>query len=179
MSTYAIPKPLNMDFYWKKLPISSSVYIIEPKSNSAASTSKKLEQIKAENLEKLSSPLSAAQKWERELEDIVRECSVPDWDGYDAKPLDEGSVQCVRAFCQKLPSAITLPNLLPEPNGDLTMEWYKNGYHLVIGIDKQKQIAWACRTDNERYGGDGSFADSIPDSLLSLLHRIEKGSSVD
>lgn len=110
---------------------------------------------------------------ERELADILQECSVADWDGYDAKPVDRTSVQHVCQFLEKLPADISYPELAPEPTGDLTMVWRKKGYHLIIGIDSAKQIAWGGTSPKGHVYGDAKFDSEIPEELIDLLYSVE------
>jgi hypothetical protein len=111
---------------------------------------------------------------QRELADILRDCSEPDWNGYNANPIDRRSVSLVCSFLQQLPSSITYPELSPEPSGNLTMVWQKNGYHLIVGINPNKIIAWGGTSpQNGHVYGDAPFDTLIPIVLLELLKKIE------
>ena len=111
----------------------------------------------------------------RELEEILRECSMPDWNGYDAKSVDRLSAGYAYRFLKKLPKGISYPELVPEPNGDIAMIWHQRGYHLVIGVDCDGHIAWGGTGPDGRIYGDAKFApeSDIPEILVSLLHTIE------
>lgn len=109
----------------------------------------------------------------RELSEILQDCSNPDWNGYDSKPIDRVSVQYVCQFLEKLPDDISYPELAAEPNGDLTMVWRKRGYHLVIGIDNTGLITWGGTSSHGHLYGDAKFNSDIPKELTDLLFYVE------
>ena len=112
--------------------------------------------------------------YEQEISTIIDECSVANWDGYDANPIDQDSIQHVMRFLQKLPSNITPPELAPEPSGDLTMVWSRRGYQLIIGIDATGQIAWGGTSGCGRVYGDAKFENEIPEKTLNVISSFAK-----
>ena len=110
---------------------------------------------------------------QRELSEVQYECSVENWNGYDAKPLERQSVEYVCNFLQALPSDISYPELGAEPNGDLTMIWNKRGYYVVIGIDPTATIAWGGTGPDGNVFGHAKFDKVIPKVVLDLLNSIE------
>jgi hypothetical protein len=129
--------------------------------------------IQRKKIETLTTPPDNV-RLERELADIQHECSVADWDGYGAKPLNRYSVEYVWQFLTKLPYAeISYPELCAEPTGDLTMVWRKRGYHLVVGINGAKQIAWGGTSPTGHIYGDAMFDSEIPEDLIHLLHSVD------
>ncbi len=110
---------------------------------------------------------------ERELAEILQECSVPNWNGYDAKSIDRDSIRYVCAFLEVIPNDISYPELCAEPSGELTMVWQKHGYHVVIGIDGTGKIAWGGTGPDGRLFGDAIFSEEIPKVVLDILYPIE------
>ncbi len=109
----------------------------------------------------------------RELKGILHECSKPDWDGYDAAPVDRNSVQHVLRFLHELPEDISYPELTPEPKGELAMEWNRNGYHIAVGISANGHIAWGGTGPNSRIYGDATYDSCIPKELLNILKSAD------
>ena len=70
----------------------------------------------------------------KKLFEIFLECLEKDWDGYHANPTDPKSFASTIIFLEDFPSDLPLPDLVPEPNGDLAMVWKGNGYTLNAGV---------------------------------------------
>jgi len=109
----------------------------------------------------------------RDYKESFKECAVPNWDGYGALPLDGLSVVYVGQFLEQLPPDISKPEVVPEPTGCLTMVWRKNGYHLVVGINADGNLAWGGTTPTGGTHGDAKFKGGIPASLMDLLGAID------
>lgn len=58
-----------------------------------------------------------------ELDEIVQECSKAGWDGYDAEPVSVESAAIAQEFLDLLPDNIQVPDLVPEPSGEIALEW--------------------------------------------------------
>lgn len=75
----------------------------------------------------------------------VKECSVPDWDGYEALPLHINSVNSAKEFMRSLFSIPFFPELSPDAEGDLGLLWRKGDKTLIISIDKNSVLSYAWR----------------------------------
>jgi len=65
----------------------------------------------------------------------------PDWDGYEANPVNAESLMRVRHFVMELPDDVEKPELVPEPDGDVVMVWTKDGRHLcIVGIKPTEKL---------------------------------------
>jgi len=60
----------------------------------------------------------------------------PDWDGYGANPVNAESLMRVRKFVMELPDDVEKPESTPEPDGDVTMVWKKDGHHVCMVVIK-------------------------------------------
>ena len=95
------------------------------------------------------------------------------WDGYGALPISKGA--CIEAmrFLEMLPEAVPMPEIIPEPDGNIAIEWYKSrldqftvsfsGHGTVTFFGKFGQLA---RSQGAEY-----FFASIP---LRTLHNIRQ-----
>jgi hypothetical protein len=101
-------------------------------------------------------------------------CLVSDWDGYGAHAIRERSIRYAKRFLAMLPKDISRPDLVPEPTGDLTMVWRKNGYHLIVGISDTGRAIWGGTTPQGHVHDDAAFHSRVPKTLLSLLYKIER-----
>lgn len=59
----------------------------------------------------------------KELEEVFKECIDGDWDGEGAPPISIGAFTDAQNFLRKIPSDLSLPNILPEPDGTIGLEW--------------------------------------------------------
>ena len=60
------------------------------------------------------------------------------WDGYGALPIDQITIENARNFIQRLSPRLPLPEISPNPNGTISMEWTSSGAlaHLEFGLTK-------------------------------------------
>jgi hypothetical protein len=60
-----------------------------------------------------------------ELASVADECSAPNWDGYQAKPVSKDAFRRAYFFVEALPLDTPIPSVGAEPDGHLTLEWYR------------------------------------------------------
>src|SRR5205823_1597654 len=70
-------------------------------------------------------PLSRS--WQTFLKDNVREVSKryahQGWDGYDASPISPASAAAALQLIDRLPENLQEPQVVPEPDGEIALEW--------------------------------------------------------
>ncbi len=59
----------------------------------------------------------------KELEEVFKECIDADWDGEGAPSISIGAFTDAQNFIRRIPSDFSLPNILPEPDGTIGLEW--------------------------------------------------------
>ncbi len=67
-----------------------------------------------------------------------------------------------------------MPDILPEPDGGIGLEWYKEkGFSFVISVSGKNIITYVGRfgKNNEIYGSE-DFTDSVPIVILNGLKRL-------
>ena len=82
--------------------------------------------------------------------EIEAECGVSDWDGYGALPLSNLSIETAKAFIRLLPDSLAMPEIAPEPDGSVSLDWMPSRYRtfsLSIGESDQLAYAWVDGTD--------------------------------
>ncbi|HKT13376.1 MAG TPA: hypothetical protein VJW77_16275 [Terriglobia bacterium] len=107
-----------------------------------------------------------------ELDEIVRECSEAGWDGYDAEPVSVESVTVAQQLIDALPEHITVPNVVPEPSGEVGLEW-RNGAQKYFSLTVSgTELVYAgifggfCK----RYGEERFFG-ALPTAVLQILSQ--------
>jgi len=110
-----------------------------------------------------------------DIEEVAEECSVEGWDGYSGTPINEGSILMTRDFVEHLPvtSSIPMPEIVPEPNGDLSLEWHVDQRHVfTASIKENGQIIYAGLFGENKVHGTEYFAASIPSTIIENLKRL-------
>lgn len=107
------------------------------------------------------------------LDEIVQECSIPNWDGYGAVPIPLEAIHQAEGFAVALPSQAPRPEILPEPDGDVEFEWYAGKEHMVsVSVSANGTLSYFAR-----FGPDGKargteiFDGKIPWSIITAIHR--------
>lgn len=103
-----------------------------------------------------------------------RECSEQDWDGYEGIAISDETFLEAIEIIRLLPEDLALPEVMPEPTGEIAFEWYKNRKHVfVISVAGKKRLSYAglFGTRSETHGFE-SFSDRFPQSLVSHIKRL-------
>src|SRR3972149_115576 len=81
-----------------------------------------------------------------ELNQVFTECQEKGWDGYQAKPISIRSYLNADRFLKALVPMIEAPSIGAEPDGQITVEWYRNPQWLLsISFDPESKIHYAAR----------------------------------
>ena len=108
------------------------------------------------------------------LDEVYEECSETNWDGYDAQPISREAYFEASKLLRTIPNSFPMPDILPEPDGGIGLEWYKSkGFSFVISVSGKKIITYAGRFGkNTQTCGTENFMDSIPQVILNGLKRL-------
>lgn len=118
--------------------------------------------------------ISSFEILKKELKYVVKNCLVKNWDKEGAIPISIESINYALEFISLLPNTVSYPELVPEPSGDLAMVWWKNNYHITLGIDKDGNAAYGATTPNDgKQFGDFAFSYEIPKEFVQLLAEME------
>ena len=111
-----------------------------------------------------------------QIETLAKECSEPDWDGENARPLDRLAALSATNFIRALPDGIALPELAPEPDGSICLEWIQSRnclFSLSVGANGRLAYAWMDGTD----GGHAAArfdGETIPPEVLEGIKRVAR-----
>jgi hypothetical protein len=61
-----------------------------------------------------------------ELLKTFEECREPNWDGYGAQSVREETYDLAHQFLRALPLSTPVPSIGTEPDGHITVEWYRS-----------------------------------------------------
>ncbi len=108
------------------------------------------------------------------LENVFLDCFSPNWDGYDATPISKEAYLEAGKLLDLLPLYFPLPEIVPEPTGDMAMEWHKeNQFTFVLSVSGNNTISYAgiFGHGNETHGTE-NFTESIPRIIIDNIRRL-------
>lgn len=104
------------------------------------------------------------------LFETYRACSMADWDGYGAYPVTTDAYEEAMKIIQLLPSEIKMPEIIPEPNGEIGFEWREGkGHVLVISVSGKHRITYASIFGDDKIHGSVYFGEALPYGIIELL----------
>lgn len=106
------------------------------------------------------------------LNDISREASVDNWDGYGAKAVSSLARFEAKRFMELLPTSIPMPEISAVPNGDIALEWLgSKRYMFSISLSGQDKITYAGIFGGNEIHGTEFLGDSIPRIIIESILR--------
>ncbi len=109
-----------------------------------------------------------------ELVAFWEECKSPNWDGYNAFAVQEVTLYKAYLFIHALPLGYPLPSVGAEPDGHLTLEWYRNPrWILSVSISPEGMLYYAALFDTESEQGWEGFWGEIPQVILGLINKVK------
>ena len=107
------------------------------------------------------------------LNEIYRECSQLDWDGYGAIAISKDAYEEANKVIEFLPSSIQMPEIVAEPTGDIGFEWYKErGHVFAISVRGNHTIIFAGIISGNKVHGSEYFNDTLPLIIRHYLIRL-------
>lgn len=107
-----------------------------------------------------------------EVSEILQACSVQGWDGYDAEPVSPDSANSALELLKNLPDGIRTPTVVPEPNGDIALEWRTDEQrHFSLSVTGPTLVYAGIFGGSSRQYGEERFFGAIPRTILEILVR--------
>ena len=112
-----------------------------------------------------------------ELVSCQRECSRRGWDGYEAESVLEVTASNASKVVEALPIGFPMPTVGAEPDGHVTLEWYRNPSKVIsISVSPDDVLHYAALLGSTaRQHGSELFLGSVPIGLLDLIRRVTSG----
>ena len=111
----------------------------------------------------------------QDLRETFRECSIEDWDGYGALPIQEQVVLEAERFIAVMPAFMPDPEIVPEPSGDIGFEWsFGENRILAVSFAGRNIITYAAilGSSERTKCGKEKFNNSIPQVILKGIEEI-------
>ena len=155
------------------LPVASSGISSVGASEESAYVSKEC-YAERENLERTESLGRNKQAAYQDLCEVADECREPKWAGHASAPVLEETYRHAYSFLEALPSSMVMPEAGAEPDGHLTLEWYKKPRHVLsLSISPDSQLYYASMRGNKKQNGAMPFFGDVPEEILALIHKLE------
>lgn len=160
--------------------MSTLAYGIQPARELLSSTSISSRDESLDVIKREIDRLSVLVTWQKKTEvidsviDGFRKHQKQNWDGYGAVPLSEAACEEAILFLKQLPMSIPSPEVVPNPDGDISLEWYLRKRSLfVVTFSGRRVISYAgIFGKGAKLHGTEVFVDSIPSPIIENLCRL-------
>ncbi len=107
------------------------------------------------------------------LNEVYRECSQPDWDGYGATAISQEAYEEANKIINLLPSSIPMPEIFADPTGDIAFEWHKEKSQVfAFSVKGKNTIIFAGLIAGNKVHGSEYFDDTLPLIIRQYLRRL-------
>jgi len=123
--------------------------------------------------EKIRSSTLGHQEALEELWEVWDECREGNWDGYHAFPVEHETYRAAYTLIESLPLGFPRPSIGAEPDGHLTLEWYKSPRRcLSVSVDPDGLLHYAGFYGPNKHYGTLTFVSTAPSELIQLVRDI-------
>jgi len=132
-----------------------------------------VEQARQENYNHLvSSATFSKEDAFNELGEVWEESCRDNWDGGGACTVAWQTVQNAHRLIKALPLGYALPSVGVEPDGHVTLEWYRSPrWTLSVSVSPEGTLYYSALFGSEDPRGSCQFFDQIPETILFLINR--------
>ena len=95
-------------------------------------------------------------------------------DTFQLAAISEATYQEAAKFIRLLPVIFSIPEIVPEPNGQIGFEWHVRPDHMfVVAVGGTQLLTFAGLFGGESSShGTDPFTDSLPESVVTHLQRL-------
>ena len=107
------------------------------------------------------------------LLEVYKECSNADWDGYGAVGVTSDAYEEAKKIIDLLPSSIQMPEIVPEPTGEIGLEWRRaRGRIFIMSVNGSHRISYAGIFDGNETHGLEHYEKTLPPVVTEHLRRL-------
>jgi hypothetical protein len=108
-----------------------------------------------------------------ELCAVAEECKRPNWDGYGAEAVSEDAYQLAYCFLEACPPGTPRPSIGAEPDGHLTLEWYRSQHNVLsVSVSPEGDLHYSALVGPNKAYGTEAFFGEVPTEILALIRRV-------
>ena len=117
--------------------------------------------------------LDSGQDVFEELLKTLGECREPNWDCYGAQSVREETYDLAHHFLAALPLSTPVPFIGAEPDGQITVEWYRSPQRtLSVSISPDGDLHYAALLGSAKTCGTEPFTGAVPKVVADLIHGV-------
>jgi len=117
--------------------------------------------------------IQRSQRLSEVLDDIFEKCLTENWDDEGARPLTEELRRTVDKFLNELPPTISDPDISPEADGDLLLEWWYGPTEVLsLCISENHRLSFAGIIGDKEFDGKDYFGNELPESIRFALDQL-------
>ena len=106
----------------------------------------------------------------KELFDVSENCKQLGWDGDSAEPVSHDTFLNAFRFLESLPLGIQKPSVGVEPDGHITLEWYRSPRHtLSVSVSPDGFLYFSALLGLQKTNGTRVFFGDVPKIILELI----------
>lgn len=107
------------------------------------------------------------------LEEVLADCSEPNWDGHGARPISAAAAERARSFLDNLPSSLPAPDIVPEVDGELAIEWHLGARRVFsVSIGEHGPLHFAGLFGEEERHGVEPFDGVVSSEMLGFFRKL-------
>jgi hypothetical protein len=111
-----------------------------------------------------------------ELDQLSEEAREHGWDGHGAFPISTGSCAWARRLLEGLPPEIPNPTVSADPDGHVSLEWYRSPRHLLsVSVSPEGELHFAALFGKSRLHGVEPLEGALPKLITQLITRVLAG----
>ena len=105
-----------------------------------------------------------------ELADVWKDCHAHGWDGYGSAAVSWEVYKQAERLLYALPLGIPTPSVGAEPDGHITLEWYRGPRcTLSVSVSPDGVLHYAALIGSAKAMGSEPFLGEVPKRILQLI----------
>lgn len=107
---------------------------------------------------------------------VWEESSAENWDGHGALAVSRATLGHAGRLIDSLPLGTPLPSVGVEPDGQVTLEWYRDPkWTLSVSVSSEGRLFYSALFDSDDPRGSSRFVDQVPRTILDFIKRVTPG----
>lgn len=107
------------------------------------------------------------------IDKVFEECRAENWDGHGAKPVSLATRDEARRFCQHIPASFPEPEVAADPDGEISLEWYREPRHVFsVSVGRDRRLTYAGLFGEAKTHGTEYLEAGLPEAIEYHLRRL-------
>lgn len=104
---------------------------------------------------------------------IAKKCFHQNWDGHGAEPISAEVYRKTSNLIREFPIGLHAPELVPENDGAITLEWHENHkQELLLSINPNNIAYYVFVDGSEKKKGSYVLQESLPPFLINMINQL-------